>query len=210
MISEKKNIQVKQPKYQKIAVDLASKIVAGRYEVGERIYARSSLASQYGVSAETARRAVAVLQDLEIVAAFKGSGVVITSYEKAAQFVQQYGEVQSVREIQEDLLTSIQRQHNELNYLQETMATLISRTEQFKAINPFVPFQLKIPAACKHIGESLQTLNFWHNTSATIVAIRSADEMLLSPGPYAVFKENDTIYFIGNEASLERVKNFLL
>ena len=71
------------PKYQQIAADIAAKIVDGHYRVGEKIYARSSLASQYGVSSETARRAVCVLSHLKIVEATKGSGVIIKSYENA-------------------------------------------------------------------------------------------------------------------------------
>ena len=69
------------PQYQKIAVDLASKIVDGKYKVGDKIYARSALASRYGVSSETARRAVCVLADLDIVESTKGSGVIIKSQE---------------------------------------------------------------------------------------------------------------------------------
>ena len=53
-----KKVQVKQPKYSKIAADIASKIVEKKYQVGEKIYARSSLASQYGVIFKTAQRAI--------------------------------------------------------------------------------------------------------------------------------------------------------
>ncbi|RKJ34567.1 GntR family transcriptional regulator, partial [Butyricicoccus sp. 1XD8-22] len=56
---DNRRLQVKQPKYMKIAADIASKIVDKKYVIGEKIYARSSLASQYGVSSETARRAIA-------------------------------------------------------------------------------------------------------------------------------------------------------
>lgn len=80
-------VKIDIPKYQQIATDLAFKIVKQQYKVGEKIYARSSIASQYGVSPETARRAICVLADLDIVDSTKGSGVVIKSYEKAVQFV---------------------------------------------------------------------------------------------------------------------------
>ncbi|GGG09778.1 GntR family transcriptional regulator [Lysinibacillus alkalisoli] len=209
MANMKKTLPIRQPKYQKIAADIASKIVAGHYVVGEKIYARSSLASQYGVSAETARRAVAVLQDLDIVVATKGSGVMITSFEKAAQFVHSYEDVQSVQEMQNDLLNSLARQREELLAFEDTMTQLIERTERFRSINPFVPFQIAITNETPYIDESLQTMNFWQNTEATIVGIKSSDGLLLSPGPYATFKEGDMIYFIGNETCYERVKNFL-
>ncbi|MFC7686002.1 TrkA C-terminal domain-containing protein [Ureibacillus sp. GCM10028918] len=206
---ENKKVQVKQPKYQKIAADIASRIVEKKYLVGEKIYARSSLASQYGVSSETARRAIAVLQDLEIVEATKGSGVMIKSYEKAAQFVHQFLEVQSVYQVQLEMLESIKRQKNELDVLQETTERLVSRTERFKSVNPFVPFQVEINEDTPYISQSIGTINFWQNTMATIVGIRRGVELIISPGPYATFEQGDVIYFIGNDECIERVQKFL-
>lgn len=204
-----KNVQVKQPKYQQIAVDIASKIVEKKYQIGDKIYARSSLASQYNVSAETARRAIAVLQDLEIVEASKGSGVYIKSYEKAAFFVRQFQDVQSVHELQNELLTSIRNQHHELLNLQEKTKQLISRTEHYRSVNPFIPYQIEMTLESPCIHQTLQDLNFWQNTSSTIVGIRRSNELLLSPGPYASLEDGDIIYFIGNDESLMRVQNFL-
>lgn len=206
---EQKKLQMKQPKYQKIAADIASKIVEKKYQIGDKIYARSSLASQYGVSSETARRAIAVLQDLEIVEATKGSGVIIKSYEKASQFVQQFLEVQSIHQIQLELFESIQRQKDELNVLQETTERLVNRTERFRSVNPFVPFQVEILQNSPYISQSIGTINFWQNTMATIVGIRKGNELIISPGPYATFEQHDIVYFIGNDESLERVQNFL-
>jgi K+/H+ antiporter YhaU regulatory subunit KhtT len=204
-----KQVQVKLPKYQKIAADIASKIIEQKYMVGEKIYARSSLASQYGVSSETARRAIAVLQDLEIVEATKGSGVMIKSYEKAAQFVHQFLEVQSIYQVQLEMLDSIKRQKNELDVLQETAEQLVNRTERFKSVNPFVPFQVTIREDSPYISQSIGTINFWQNTTATIVGIRRGQELIISPGPYTTFEENDIVFFIGNDECIERVQKFL-
>ncbi|QCR34048.1 TrkA C-terminal domain-containing protein [Lysinibacillus sp. SGAir0095] len=206
---ENKKVQVKQPRYQKIAADIASRIVEKKFLVGEKIYARSSLASQYNVSSETARRAIAVLQDLEIVEATKGSGVMIKSYEKAAQFVHQFLEVQSVYQVQLEMLESIKRQKNELEVLQETTERLVSRTERFKSVNPFVPFQVEVRDETPYLSQSIGSINFWQNTMATIVGIRRGVELMISPGPYATFEQGDVIYFIGNDECLERVQKFL-
>ncbi len=206
---ENKKVQVKQPKYAKIAADIASKIVEKKYLVGEKIYARSLLASQYAVSSETARRAIAVLQDLEIVEATKGSGVMIKSYEKAAQFVQQFLEVQSIQQIHIEMLDSIKRQKEELNYLQEVAERLVSRTERFRSVNPFVPFQMEILGHSPYISRSIGEINFWQNTSATIVGVKRGQDLFISPGPYITIEPFDIIYFIGNDESLERVEKFL-
>jgi K+/H+ antiporter YhaU regulatory subunit KhtT len=62
---------------------------------------------------------------------------------------------------------------------------------------------------CDYIGQSISQLNFWQTTGATIVAILHNDELVLSPGPYAILEKNDTIYFVGNETIFQNVKTFL-
>ena len=105
-----KKLKIVTPVYQQIAADIASKIVSGHYRPNEKIYARSSLASQYGVSAETARRAICVLSDMDIVDTAKGSGVVIKSKENALRFVKQFENVQTVNDLKKEILESISRQ----------------------------------------------------------------------------------------------------
>lgn len=206
---ESKKWHIKQPKYQIIAEDLAAKIVEKKYSVGDKIYARSTLASGYGVSSETARRAIAVLQDLNIVEATKGSGVMITSYENAAKYVQQLQGVQSVRELQNAVQESISRQMSELAILQQTTNELVERTNRFRSANPFVPFQLDITERCPYLTKNLSEINFWQNTRATIVGIRKGEQLFLSPGPYATLDVGNTIYFIGDDESLMKAKQFL-
>lgn len=202
-------MHIKRPRYQIIAEDIAAKIVEKKYIVGEKIYARSSLASQYGVSSETARRAIAVLQDLNIVEATKGSGVVIVSYENAAQFVHRLDDVKSVRELQQELNSSIEKQITELHQLQGTLAEMVNRTNRFQSINPFVPFQIEISETCLFISKNIGEINFWQQTGATIVGIKKGDELVLSPGPYATLSIGDTLYFVGNDATYSNVKQFL-
>ena len=80
------------PRYQQIAVAIAERIVENRYQVGQKIHARSTLASNFNVSPETARKAINVLVDLEIMDVRHGSGAYIASKEKAQAFVEQYQE----------------------------------------------------------------------------------------------------------------------
>lgn len=206
---DSKTLHIKSPKYLTIAEDIATKIVEKRYIVGEKIYARSSLASLYGVSAETARRAIAVLQDLNIVKATKGSGVIITSYENAANYVHRLEGVLSVRELQSNLGVCIEKQFSELTKLQEITKELINRTNRFHSINPFVPFQLEVTESCPYLLKTISEINFWQNTRATIVGIRKNDELLLSPGPYATLEVGDIVYFIGDDLCLANAEQFL-
>lgn len=204
-----KKTKLSSPRYQQIAADIASKIADGQYQIGDKIYARSSLASQYGVSSETARRAICVLTDLDIVDTTKGSGVIIKSYHKALDFVRQYGDIQTVNNLKRDIMESVSRQSKEIEFLNECLNKLIEKTDRFRSINPFVPFKIKITTETPYLNKTISDLNFWHNTMATIIAIKRGETLLISPGPYAVFLPEDELYFIGEENCLERVQKYL-
>lgn len=204
-----KKMKIVSPVYQQIAADIASKIANGYYEVGEKMYARSVLASQYGVSSETARRAICILSDMEIVDATKGSGVIIKSSENAIKFVKQHDDIKTVNDLKNDILSSLERQKKENEYLKEHLSELIDKTDRFKSINPFVPFEIRISRKTPYIEKNIAEINFWHNTTATIIAIKRNDCLEMSPGPYAVLHENDIFYFVGDENCYERVNNFL-
>jgi len=201
--------KITSPRYQQIAADVAAKIVDGHYKFGDKSYARSSLASQYGVSSETARRAICVLSDLNIVDTSKGSGVTIKSYENAIKFVKQHDDINTISNLKQDIIDSVDRQKKEIKFLYGCLSDLIDKTDRLRSVNPFTPFQVEITSATPYINKSASDINFWHNTSATIIAIRRNDSLLMSPGPYAVFQENDIFYFVGDENCIERVKKYL-
>lgn len=196
-------------KYQQIAVDIATKIMERSYKEGDKIQAKSHIASRYHVSAETARRALLVLADLEIVEIKHGSGAYIKSYDNAIKFINQYKEVQSISELHADIKDSLKQQSEESHRFQKLVEELLDQTKRFQTINPLTPFQLEIEANTPYIGKTIQEMNLWQSTAATLIAIKHEDELIISPGPYAKFEENDIIYFIGNEFSLQRVTNFL-
>ncbi len=202
-------IKVTAPVYQKIAADIAAKIVDNRYRVGEKIYARSYLASQYNVSSETARRAICVLSDLEIVDVTKGSGVIIKSYDNAVKFVHQYNDIQSLNDLKKDILSSIERQKKETRILLKSVSSIIDRTERFQSINPFIPFEIEITEKTPLLNKSLSELNFWHHTAATIIAIKRNSTLMMSPGPYAILQKHDVLYYCGEDNCQDRVKSFL-
>lgn len=205
----RRKLKIVSPVYQQIAVDIASKIANGHYKVGEKIYARSALAAQYSVSSETARRAICILSDMDIVDSTKGSGVTIKSCQNAIKFVKQCEDIQTVNDLKKELLGNLERQTEENKKLKENLLDLIDRTDRFKSINPFIPFEININASTPYIGKNISEINFWHNTSATIIAIRRGDSLIMSPGPYASFKEDDIFYFIGDEECCERVNKFI-
>lgn len=197
------------PRYQLIAIDIASKIVDKRYNVGDKIYTRSSIASQYGVSAETARRAISILAELEIVESTKGSGVVIKAYEKAVEFVHQYNDIQTINDLKKDIMESVERQLKEMAYFNDSLTKLIDKMDRFRSSNPFIPYEIEITTQTPLLNKTISEMNFWHNTSATIVAVKRNEDLLRSPGPYITFLPDDIVYYVGDDKSSERVHHFI-
>lgn len=199
------NTQVTGARYQQIAADIAAKIVDHQYQIGDKIYARSLIASQYSVSSETARKAIAILTDLEIVDTVRGSGVVIKSYENAVAFLKRFRNVGTMAELKKDTLDRISLLLKDGNELRNAVDRLVDHSDRFRALNPMTPFSVGIKNDASCIGQTISSLNFWQNTAATVVAIRRGESLILSPGPYAEFAAGDVLYFIGEEDCLERV-----
>lgn len=197
------------PKYQQIAADIATKIACGDYAEGEKIYVRSALSSQYGVSSETARRAVYVLSDMKIVEITKGSGVLIKSRKLAVDFINKFDSVSQMSELKKHILNNIEGQITQSAELKTMVSELMYMTERFRVVNPFSPFEISITQEASYIGQNLSESNFWHNTTATIIAIRRGEEIIISPGPYAVISLGDILYYVGDENCHERVRSFL-
>lgn len=202
-------VRTEAPRYLEIARDVAAKIAEGSYRAGERIYARSALASQYGVSSETARRAICILDDLGIVTSSRGSGVTIASVEKAVAYVRQNREYDSLNDLNRQLMERIRRQEEEMAQISQLLELLMEKTGRFRATNPFVPFRSQLDRESPQAGKTLQDLNFWHNTEATVVAIGRGDQLFLSPGPYMTLKAGDVLYYLGADACVDRVERLL-
>ncbi len=196
-------------KYQQIAVDIASKIAAGYYEIGSKIYTRTAIASQYEVSSETARRAIAILAEKKIVETEKGSGVVIKSAQRAAEFLKQHYQVRSVAGLKNDLIAALKQYNAAEDVLKSKILELIEMTEKMHAATLFVPYEIQIDEACVYIGCSIGEINFWNRTMATIVGIQKKDCLVVSPGPYAQLEDGDIVYYVGDGQAQRRVTRFL-
>ena len=191
---------IKNSRYQQIAVALAKQIADGKYSIGEKIKARSTIASNFNVSPETARKAINLLVDLEIVAVQHGSGVTVTSKEAAQLFLKKFESTNSLQELRNELRLQIQKQRQELDGFE-------AHTRDINNSFPFEPFQLYLNQVSELYGKQLKELNLWQTTGATIIAIERNGEIMLSPGPYAVLEKGDTIYFVGSELTYSRMKN---
>lgn len=54
-------------------------------------------------------------------------------------------------------------------------------------------YACRVPQDWSDAGRSLGSLHFWQATGATVVAIRRAEAMFISPGPYAELYGGDLV-----------------
>ncbi|MEY8463543.1 GntR family transcriptional regulator [Streptococcus merionis] len=191
--------------YQKVALELATQIVEGKYHVGERVKSRSTIATSFHVSPETARKAINILADLGIMEVKQGSGAVVISKEKAEDYVRQFEATTTLKRLEKELQASLKRQQEELVRTKELALAISNQATLVHKEYPFQPFEMLVTKSDK-VGQSLNELNVWHQTGATIIAIMRADQLILSPGPYASIQENDVLYFVGNGESQDRMR----
>ena len=119
--------------YLQIALDLAQRIAKGQLPEGSRIYGRSVMASEYGVSPETIRRALRLLSDMKVVEVKPQSGAVVLSADSARRYIANFDEgadVQSLRQRLRDLM----EESAEVNRrMAETVSALVKSQETFAA-----------------------------------------------------------------------------
>lgn len=198
---------IKTSKFQQIAVEVAKKIAIGEYPVGEKIKSRSTLAASFGVSPETTRRALNILADLHIVNLKHGSGAVVTSKERAIEFLEDFEQTNDIETQKNRILKHIEQQEFELQELKGLVSVYLEQTKLVNKKYPLDPYGLKLTSDSDLIGKQLQEAQVWHKTGAIIVAIERKNELLLAPSPYQSFQKDDTIYFIGEEPSYARMAN---
>lgn len=199
----------KSSRYRKVAADIAAKVVDGQYQPGDRIYTRSSIASQYSVSPETARRAIALLSDMGVVEVVKGSGVVIKSCENARSFLKRSMEIDTLIDLKRTALGMVRSLEHEAERIKTTIERLVEQTDQFRSLNPFVPYEIMIPREADCAGKTISLMRFWQKTRATVIAIRRGGILTLSPGPDEPLEENDVIYYIGDADSQSSVVSLI-
>ncbi len=201
--------QIDVPIYKKIALDLAGRICNGEIKEGTRIYGRSTLASEYNVSPETIRRAVNLLEDMEVVASSQGSGIFIESKKNAYSFIEKFENKESIRTLKNEMKELILQKRTIENNITEMIDKIIDYSDRLKNVNALIPLEIDIEDNCHLIGRTITETKFWQNTGATIVAIKRNGALILSPGPYGGFEKGDSIFVVGDSNILARIRSFM-
>lgn len=197
------------PVYSQIALDIALRIARGDLEENTKIYGRSVMSSEYGVSPETIRRAMKLLEDMNIVEVRQNSGALIRSAQKAKEYVERFGRQNDIRTHQKKLAELLASQQAMNGQIAEVVNSVIHINEHFSQSNPFPNYEAEVCEGAAVIGRTLGDMMFWQKTAATVIAIRRDDRIILSPGPYAVLQAGDVVIFVGDANSAQTVTDFL-
>ncbi len=195
--------------YQQIAIDIAQQIVNGKFPPAKKLYGRSTLAGMYNVSSETVRKALALLQDMNVLEVQPQSGVIVRSADSARNFIERFKYIHSMGSLQDDI-DELLGQRDEIDQkLVETMRQIVSYAHQLKHLSPYNPIEVKVEPGSHCVGRTVAELRFWQNTGGTIVALRRAAGLIVSPGPYALVSAGDSIVVVGNEGILQDVERYV-
>lgn len=197
------------PVYSQIALDIALRIARGELMENTKIHGRSVMASQYGVSPETVRRAMKLLDDMKVVEVRQHSGAIVLSAINAAKYVEKFGMQNDIRTHQRTLKKLMREQIQLSQQISEQADAIVRINENFSQTNPFNNYEVDIPEDSPLLGKTLGEVKFWQETAATVIAIRRENGIILSPGPYATLQNEDTLIFVGDIGCIPTVEAFV-
>lgn len=195
--------------YARIALDIARRIINEEIKEGSRLSGRSTMSSEYGVSPETIRRSFFLLEEMQVVEVLQNSGVRVLSKKQAVKYFEKYNKSSETRNLLSKMRSLIEK-HEELDRELFSLAKeMLNVSEHFNYNNPFPVHEFQLEEGSAALGKTLSDLDFWRNTGATVIAINSGGEIILSPGPYRVLGEKDILLYVGRQETLALVEQLL-
>lgn len=208
MINTTKSEKTTIPRYLKIAVDIATRIVSGNISEGEKLKGRSVLSTEYHVSSETIRRSMSLLSDKKVVGIKAGSGITVLSRNRAVEFVNNFKSNEILHKMN-DNLSELLKERLKLDEEIANSTKQIADMYKYMRSDLINPVEIVLPESSHVIGKSIGELQIWHNTGATIIGIIQNDQIIISPGPYFEFGPNNKVLIVGDEHVIERFNAYV-
>ncbi|QIK70458.1 GntR family transcriptional regulator [Erysipelothrix sp. HDW6C] len=196
----------KQPRYQQIALDIAARIARNDLVEGQRISGRSILSSEYGVSPETIRRAVNLLDEVGCVHVATNYGVIVGPKAHAIKYLDSFSSVSDVTELKHQLNVLMEQRTKIDDEINNVINQIVDLSGRFTFSDPLKRFEFVLKENSKLIGESIRSSSFYQTTKMTIIALNRGGDMILSPGPDAIFEAGDVLIVIGNVLDVASVE----
>ena len=150
-----------------------------------------------------------MLKDLNIVQIDAGSGITITSVENAALLVERVKNILTLTDRKNEIEALLEHQKQQQENILLKINELLAQIEHYQSAAPILSYEIKITKDCRFLGKMISEINFWQNTSVTVIGIKRKGSIIISPGPYALFEENDIFIMVGREGSEESVRSYL-
>jgi len=195
-------------RYEQIALDIAQKIARGEFRVGQKLSGRSLLAGTYNVSPETIRRSIALLQNIGVVEAITGSGIVIKSSALAKEYLTEFNERQEIIDLRNRINDYLEKRRQLDTDLERELARLMEFALQKSAILQQIE-EIHLPEKSWVIGRTIADTDMRSKTGATVVSIIRNGEEIFSPPADLVLQENDILSIVGTSGAKERAKELL-
>lgn len=117
------------PQYEQIAEDIARRIVEGRLVTGDKLFGRSVMSSEYGVSPETIRRAFRLLADMQVIEIKPQSGASVLSLDSAKRYLERIDQLESRQNLDSRLKKLLQEHSRLAKELGEVTSAISKRQE---------------------------------------------------------------------------------
>ncbi len=139
-----------------------------------------------------------LLRDMQVVTVKEQSGVYVRSAENAKRYLQMIGEKLELRRKKQKLRALLAQQEAVARQVSELCGSILDDPMQpIQAAEQLQNYACRVPQDWSDAGRSLGSLHFWQATGATVVAIRRAEAMFISPGPYAELYGGRSGHFCG-------------
>lgn len=198
-------LEIGHSRYEQIAIDIAQKIVRGEFRVGQKLSGRSLLAGTYNVSPETIRRSIALLQNIGVVEAITGSGIMIKSSKLAKEYLVEYNERQEIIDLRNRINSLLEQRRFLDAELDKELSKLLEFAFQKSSILQQIE-EITLPPTSWMVGRTIADSNIRSITGATVVAINRQGQELFSPPADFQLEGDDTLIIVGTTAAKERVK----
>jgi len=183
-------------RYEQIALDIASRILRDEYKVGQKIFGRSTLAGRYKVSPETIRRAIALLQDADVVETAPGMGIIIKSKKAADLYFHQFRGQQALADMQKRLRQLFEEKRKLDREIETTSRQMVSYL--WGMLNNLQYLEkVEIGENSCLLGHTLASGRIRTRTGATVVAIERDGQEHYSPSSEMVFEAGDLLHVVG-------------
>lgn len=195
--------------YEKIAFDIASRIVSGDLSVGSKISGRTKISSEYNVSSETIRKALKLLEIAFVVRVHPHSGVVIEDSHHAMNYLNQRKAFSSVESLKDELHDLLKIKKDLDEKIEAKMSELMTTMDRFSFSDPLHKSEFVVLSNHDFANSTIKSLGLYQKTQATIIAIKRGQELITSPGPDAILSPQDKVLVIIPKEKMMDLSEFL-